>query len=411
MDFSLEDKRCGHHRSKPDVTWRDGRDSALCSIFFRLYSRFWTISSLMRTDNIADSRPQANTNRITEHAEVNIRLYRELDRQRWDRYATESDEATCYHLIAWKDIIEKSFGHKTFYILAEDCEQTIRGILPLVRLKSFFFGHFMVSLPFFNYGGICADDDNIRDRLLQKAVQLSQEDGATHIELRHTSALDGLQAKTAKVSMRLGLPHRNEELWDSFSPKLRSQIRRPSKEGMYTNIGREEELQSFYTVFSNNMRDLGTPVYSKEFFRNIMKEFPTAWICTVYTRTGRAVASGFLVGFKGILEIPWASSLQQYNRYSPNMLLYWSALMFACEKGFSTFDFGRSTHGEGTYKFKEQWGAKPVQLYWHYWLKNGQALPELNPRNTKYRMAIYCWKKLPLSLTKLIGPTIVKNLP
>ncbi len=355
--------------------------------------------------------PRVNMNLIREQTDVNIRLYHEEDRHRWDQYVMESDRATCYHLIAWKDIIENSFNHQTFYVLAEDHEHTIRGILPLVRLKSFFFGNFMVSLPFFNYGGICADNDEIRDRLLQKAVQLSQEGGATHIELRHTHPIDGLLVKTAKVSMRLGLPHRSEELWNSFSTKLRTKVRRPSKEGMYTKIGREEELQSFYTVFSNNMRDLGTPVYSKEFFRNIMKEFPDAWICTVYTRTGLPIASGFLIGFKDILEIPWGSSLKQYNHYKPNMLLYWSSLMFACEKGFRTFDFGRSTPGEGTYQFKEQWGAKPAQLYWHYWLKNGASMPELNPKNPKYRLAISIWKRLPVGMTKFIGPAIVKNLP
>ena len=117
------------------------------------------------------------------------------------------------------------------------------------------------------------------------------------------------------------------------------------------------------------------------------------------------------MGFKDRLEIPWAASMRRYNRYSPNMLLYWSCLKFACEHNFSTFDFGRSTSGEGTYKFKEQWGARPLQLYWHYWLRGEGMLPELNPKNPKYRMAIIIWKKLPVRLTKLIGPLIVKNLP
>ena len=375
------------------------------------------ITFLKAQKNTADRSPDVimqlkiQTAKMQTASEMNIRLYADKDRPLWDQYVMGSDDSTCYHLAVWKEIIEKSFGHRTYYILAEDDRHEIKGILPLVRLKSFFFGNFMVSLPYFNYGGICTGKEEIRGLLFQKAVQISREDGATHIELRHTSPLDGLQAKTAKVSMRLGLPNASEELWGSLSPKLRNQIRRPSKEGMYAKIGREEELQSFYTVFSHNMRDLGTPVYSQEFFRNILKEYFDAWICTVYTRTGRPIASGFLIGFKDILEIPWASSLKQYNRYSPNMLLYWSALMFACEKGFSTFDFGRSTPGEGTYRFKEQWGARAVQLYWHYWLKNGVPLPELNPKNPKYRLAISIWKRLPVSMTNFIGPAIVKNLP
>jgi hypothetical protein len=114
---------------------------------------------------------------------------------------------------------------------------------------------------------------------------------------------------------------------------------------------------------------------------------------------------------KDRLEIPWASSLREHNFCSPNMLLYWSALEFACDRGDRVFDFGRSTPGEGTYRFKEQWGAKPVPLYWHYWLRDGGALPELNPGNPKYRIAINLWKRLPVGLTRLIGPPIVKNLP
>ena len=374
---------------------------------------------------------------------MKVHLLKEEDKERWDEYVIKSSASNCYHLTGWKNVIEKTFGHKTYYLLAtQDSSNStnpinsividsftqssvlspqslvnpsspIVGILPIVQLKSLIFGNFMVSCPYFNYGGICADNDEIREELLKEAVDITEREGGKHIELRHTDhILNGLPAKTAKVSMRLELPQKPEELWDSFSSKLRSQIRRPTKEEMYSRFGREEELDNFYTIFSINMRDLGTPVYSKAFFKNILGEFPEAtWICTAYTKEGIPVASGFLVAFKDRLEIPWASSLKEYNRFGPNMLLYWSVLKFACEKGFRLFDFGRSTPGEGTYKFKEQWGAKPVQLYWHYWLKNGGPLPELNPDNPKYKLAINIWRKLPVGLTILIGPHIVKNLP
>ncbi len=324
----------------------------------------------------------------------------------------KSSMSSCYHLTGWKDVIEASFGHKTYYLFAEDGRHEIRGVLPLVHLKSALFGNFMVSLPFFNYGGICADDDEIYGRLLKKAAEVAADVHAGHIEFRHTRHADTLPEKTAKVCMELPLPAAADDLWESFSAKLRSQIRKPSKEGMYAKIGKAEELDNFYDVFAVNMRDLGTPVYSKEFFRNILKTFPdSSWICTVYTREGRPVASGFLVGFKEKLEIPWASSLRSFNRFSPNMLLYWSVLQFGCGQGCRSFDFGRSTPGEGTYRFKEQWGAKPVPLYWHYWLRNGNRVPEINPKNPKYQAAIKIWQKLPVGLTRIIGPAIVKNLP
>jgi len=344
---------------------------------------------------------------------MKVSFYKDSDKDRWDKYVMESIHSSCYHLIGWKDVVEKTFGHKAYYLLSEDGDGKINGILPIVHMRSLFFGNYMVSLPYFNYGGICADNDEARDQLLKEAICIAEEEKSKHIELRHTEALDiGLPVKTSKVCMKLGLPEKSEDLWKSFSSKLRSQIRRPEKEGMQTRVGKEEELSTFYDVFSKNMRDLGTPVYPKTFFRNILTKFPeTSWICSVYTKDDKPVASGFLVSFKDRLEVPWASSLREYNPFSPNMLLYWNILKFACEKGFKLFDFGRSTIGEGTFKFKEQWGSKPLQLYWHYWLKNAGPLPELNPNNPKYRLAIRTWQRLPVALTKLIGPIIVKNLP
>ncbi|HXW68968.1 MAG TPA: FemAB family XrtA/PEP-CTERM system-associated protein [Dissulfurispiraceae bacterium] len=344
---------------------------------------------------------------------MNILSFTSEDKERWDKYVLESGSSSVYHLSGWKEVIENTFGHSTRYLLSENDQKGVQGILPVVQLKSLFFGNYMVSLPYFTYGGVCADGDDIRDELLGAAIAYAQSCNAGYLEMRHTGPMEnGMPVKTVKVSMRLPLVNNADDLWKSFPAKLKSQIRRPSKEGLYSKLEKEEELNSFYKVFSINMRDLGTPVYSKLFFRNILRMFPElTWICSVYAKNGNPVASGFLVGFKNLLEIPWASSLRSYNNLSPNMLLYWTVLKFACESGYASFDFGRSTPGEGTYKFKEQWGAQPVRLHWHYWLKNGGSLPELNPRNPKYRAAIEIWRRLPVGLTRLIGPAIVKNLP
>ena len=320
--------------------------------------------------------------------------------------------ANQYHLIGWKEVIEDIFGNKTFYLLSEDQNGKVNGILPLSRLKSLLFGNFIVSLPYFNYGGICTEGNGIKNQLLEESIKIAKTEGASFIELRETSSSEGrLPEKVAKVSMRLSLPGTPDDLWGGFPSKLKSQIKRPLKEGIITRIGREEELDSFYQVFSMNMKCLGTPVYPKRFFKKILDIFPdSTWICSAY-KGKNPIAAGFLVGFKNILEIPWASSLRNFNRFSPNMLLYWETLKFAIKKSFLEFDFGRSTQGEGTYKFKEQWGGKPVPLYWHYWLKNGEKIPDLNPKNPKFQMAISIWRRLPLFITQWIGPYIVKKLP
>ncbi|MEK6791129.1 MAG: FemAB family XrtA/PEP-CTERM system-associated protein [Deltaproteobacteria bacterium] len=341
-------------------------------------------------------------------------MYNDEDQAAWEAYIKDAPDANLYHLIGWKDIIEKTFDHKTYYLLAEGDDAKLAGILPLVHLKSFLFGSFVVSMPYFNNGGISAKNAPTRMALLEEAIKITKASGASYIELRHAAALElGLQVKTAKVSMLLDLPPSSDNLLKGFPSKLRSQIKKAESGITRVNSGGLDELDSFYRVFSTNMKELGTPVYSKSFFRNILERLPgRAHISTVYVGSAPA-ASGFLIGFKDTLEIPWASSIRAFNGLSPNMALYWNCLKLAIEKGFSRFDFGRSTPGEGTYKFKEQWGAKPRQLYWHYWMKGGglMPLPELNPRNPKYRAMINIWKRLPLGLTRLIGPGIVKNIP
>ena len=344
---------------------------------------------------------------------MKVKMFDDIDEGRWDEYVQASPMANCYHLSGWRRVIEESFNHKTFYLLSENRDGRITGIFPMVHLKSLLFGSFLVSLPYFNYGGICAEDEESYSSLLNEAIYIAGREGAQHIELRESRRIDnGLSVKQAKVSMRRLLPESSGVLWDNLGSKLRSQVKRPEREGMYARIGHEDMIDEFYEVFSENMRDLGTPVYSKTFFVNVLRRFPSAsWICSVYTKEGKPVGSGFLVGFKETLEIPWASSLRAYNNCAPNMLMYWTCLKFACDSGYKVFDFGRSSPLEGTYRFKEQWGAMPHQLYWYYWMLFGKALPELSPRNPKYAMAINVWKRLPLSLTKLIGPMVVKNLP
>ena len=342
---------------------------------------------------------------------MTVRQFNNGDTGCWDEYVLSTPGASCYHLSGWKNVVEKSFGHKTYYLLYEEGNR-ILGVLPLVHQKSFLFGNHIISLPYFNYGGVCAETQEISECLLKEAINIADRVMADHIELRDTRFMEnGWVVKSKKVSMRLGLPEESEELWKGFPSKLRSQVKKPQKDGLWSRIGGEEELESFFKVFSINMRDLGTPVYSKSFFKNIFDQFhDSSRICTVF-HGKEPVASGFLLGFKKMLEIPWASSIRTYNSMSPNMLLYWEALKYACENGFRTFDFGRSTPSEGTYRFKEQWGAKPVPLHWYYWLKDSRAMPEINPRNPKYRLAIEIWKKIPIRIAEILGPSIVKNLP
>ena len=343
---------------------------------------------------------------------MTIKLAKDQDLIKIDNYINSSSGSNMYHDYRWGTVIGNSFGHKYYSLLSENPDGYIDGILPMVHMKSLSFGNFIVSMPFFNYGGVCAEDESIRNLLFDEAIRIAKDLKADHIEFREEIPIQNdFPGKTSKVSMRLDLPVSADALWKSFPSKLRSQIRVPQKAGMIAKIGKIEELESFYEVFSINMRYLGTPVYPKKFFENILEQFPkNTWICSVYMGN-KPVASGFLVGFKNRVEIPWASSLRQYNRQSPNMQLYWSCLQFACEQGYTIFDFGRSTKEESTYKFKKQWGAIPSPMRWSYWLRDGVEIPDMTPGNKKYHIAIEIWKKIPLSITKILGPRIVRNIP
>ena len=330
----------------------------------------------------------------------------------WDGYVGENQKATGYHLTAWRHVVGRVFGHRTYYLMARDEGGMVRGVLPLVLTKSPMFGCFLTSMAFFNYGGVLADRADVRLALLSAAAETAKDVGAAHIELRQAEPLEtDWPVRSRKVSMRLALPPDYETLLKAFPSKLRSQIRRAQKEGMDVRVGGKELLEDYYRVFARCMRDLGTPVYEKGFFQSIVEIFPKEVRLCVVSLKGMPLASGLLYGFRSRLEIPWAASDKRFSRLAPNMLLYSEVLEFACREGFKEFDFGRSSVDSGTYRFKQQWGAHPRQLYWYYWLAGGQSIPELNPGNPKFKAAISVWQHLPLPVTNLIGPHIVKYLP
>jgi FemAB-related protein (PEP-CTERM system-associated) len=329
----------------------------------------------------------------------------------WNNYVENHPGSSIYHRAEWRELIARTFGHGSYYCIAQDPDSRIVGILPLTRLTSLIFGDFFVSMPYFNYGGALGDSPEIECLLMKFAADKATALGVSHIEYRDVLQHDGYPVRTGKVNMVLALPDNETALWESFSSKLRSQVRRSQRENPIMHYGGIELLDDFYTVFTRNMRDLGTPVYDRNFFQAILVTFPEQSRILVATLENRPVAAGFLIGYRDKMEIPWASAIRDVNHLSINMFLYWEALRYSVNAGCRFFDFGRSTAGSGTYRFKQQWGAEPVQLYWHYWLKDKSDMPVLNPSNPKYALFIRLWKLLPLPVTKWLGPMIVKNLP
>jgi serine/alanine adding enzyme len=336
----------------------------------------------------------------------------EADGARWEEFVRASLTATCYHRWNWKQVIERSFGWRTYYLMAEEGGH-IAGLLPLVWQRSALFGSFLTSLPFLNAGGILADSKQAERALLDEAVAIARRVGAASIEFRHREPHDlGLPVKTNKVTMILPMHSDCELTWKALDAKTRNLVRKAQSFGMTADFGGAVYLEDFYAVFAHNMRELGTPVYSRKFFSEIFQAFPRdTFLCRI-RHEGIIIASSFLCGFRERIEAVWSSSFHTQFHLKPNMFLYWSLLSHFGPKGYRLFDFGRSSIGSGTYAFKQQWGAQPVPLYWDTWLSGaGSELPERNPENPKYKLAIRIWQKLPLPITKLVGPRVVRCLP
>jgi serine/alanine adding enzyme len=346
----------------------------------------------------------------TDRFEI-LRLEPQMDAS-WDAFVNSHHRGALYHRAAWRDLIANLFRHDTHYLYARAGNGDIVGVLPLVRLRSHLFGDYLVSMPYFNYGGAIAISSEIEDALMLRASDLANDLGCGHVEFRdQVSRANRWAVRTDKVSMELALPSSTEELWSKLASDVRRKIKRARREGIETVRGSIELVPEFYKVFARNMRDLGTPVYPREFFELILETFPQAASIILLRLNQEPVAAMFMVGFKTRLEMPWVSSVREFNRLMVNMLLYWEALELAIEQGYTFFDFGRSTLDSGTYRFKKQWGATEVPLYWHYWLPDGTQLPQLTPHNPKYRLAIKIWQNLPLSFANWLGPRIIKNLP
>ena len=331
--------------------------------------------------------------------------------QEWTEYiVSRSAIATGYHDWPWRTVFKHAFGHDSIYLAARRHGRIV-GVLPMVLLDSWLFGRALISLPFVNYGGVVADDEIAARALLDAAIAIARERRCRHVELRHVGQrFADLPCKQHKVTMTLEL-RRTPALWDGLDKKVRNQVRKAEKSGLAYRAGGVELLDEFYAVFSRNMRDLGTPVYSRNFFAQILKAFPERVRMHVVSHGPTPAATGLTFQTRSTIEIPWASSVRELNPLCPNPLLYWRLLEGAAARGCSTFDFGRSTPNEGTYKFKAQWGAEPVPLCWEYGLLAGSELPNTSPTNPKFELAVALWKKLPLGMANAIGPTIVRAIP
>lgn len=330
----------------------------------------------------------------------------------WEAFVARRAPTPLSYHPAWLSVFRDGLGHVP-YCFEATRDGEIVGLLPLAYLRSLLFGRFLVGLPYLNYGGVIAEDDATARRLLEGAIGLAKELRVRRLEVRHERAVAHPALTTRaghKVHMRRPLPDSSDVLWKDLRSGVRNQVRKGEKSGLTVHWGGEEQLGPFYDVFSRNMRDLGTPVFGRSLFQSILHNFPDrAELCVVHLGT-RPVAAALLLHGWGVTEVPSASSLRAYNGTCANMLMYWNLLIRAVGRGQGAFDFGRSTPDGPTFRFKKQWGAEPHSAEWQDFPRGGDVT-DTSRENPRYRRFIRVWQRLPVPLTRWIGPVIVRGIP
>jgi FemAB-related protein (PEP-CTERM system-associated) len=341
-----------------------------------------------------------------------------VNQEEWDDFVLSHPNASPYHLFAWGSAVTQAYGHKIYYLMAKQDGRLV-GILPLVHLKLACFVNELIGLPFCDVGYCLSADSNVEQQLLTGAQRLSKQLKIRNIQLRGQllySDINSLpsftQLESKKSRMLLYLPESSDALLKGFKPKLRSQVRKAEKNGVYFRWAGKDGIDSFYSIFCNNMRDLGSPVHSKKLFTAVMDQFGEKARIGLAEYEGKCISAGLILSTKEQTSIPWASSLRKYNHLASNMLLYWNCLKYAVDSGKKLFDFGRSTENEGTFHFKSQWGAEPIPLVWY------SSCPNCSQRSTtkmqinlfQRERAAKIWKILPVPIANCVGPQLRKYI-
>lgn len=336
--------------------------------------------------------------------------FRPGDALAWDEYVSRHPSAGLYHRSEWAQVIRRSYGHTPIYLWVRH-QGRVHGVLPLVLFRGPLGGRSLVSLPFLDEGGLCADGEEARRALWEAALEVARREGAHSIELRQRNP-SGLALKPlhTKVTVMLELASDPDVMWTRLGAKNRNHVRKATGTGLTTAWSAMEGLDEFYGVFAENMRDLGSPVHSRRFFATILEEFAGVARLLMVRDGTRTVAAGVCMVFRDTALVPWSSSLREWRRRCPSNLLYWEVIRSACEKGLRWLDFGRSSPGSGTYRFKMQWGGRDHALPWERYDPRDRPAALVDADDPRYQWMIRAWQHLPVSVATAIGPILRKRV-
>jgi FemAB-related protein (PEP-CTERM system-associated) len=330
----------------------------------------------------------------------------------WDAFVEAQPAGQLGHASAWARIVRKAYGLTPAYLEARDEQGAIAGILPLVRFRGLSAGLELVSMPFLDSGGVLARDPATERALLDAALDLAREQGASALELRQVAADNANPAEQTRVDLVLALESDEDAQWRALPAKVRNQTRKAESEGLsIAPRNHARLLADFYGPFCRNMRDLGSPVHAERFFSAAAEAFGER-LRFIVTRLGEKPVGGLVaIDFAGAVTVPWASTLREERHRCPNNQIYWEALRWAVERGAREFDFGRSPIGGGTYRFKRGWGAKERPLAWQRLSPQGDRLvPKAAGDSALLQRLSAIWSRLPVPVTVRLGPHLRRRI-
>ena len=339
---------------------------------------------------------------------VTVRTMQKVDVARWDAFVFANPEATFFHRVGWKNVIERAFGHRTHYLLAERAGEVV-GVLPLTEIKSRLFGHSLVSNIFCVYGGIAADDEAARAALDTTAQQLAQTLQVGHLEYRQLKPFHAeWPQQDLYFTFRKAIDPDIEANMLAIPRKQRAMVRKGIKNGLVAEI--DTAVDRFFSLFADNVKRHGTPALPKRYFALLKAEFGTDCEILSVLHQGRVISSVLTFYFRNEVLPYYAGDAEDARHLAANDFKYWELMRRGCERGYTVFDYGRSKHGTGQFDFKKNWGFEAQPLHYEYYLVKAPRIPEHNPSNPKYRLFIEMWKRLPTPVANALGPYIVKHL-
>ena len=335
------------------------------------------------------------------------------DCARIDAFVAEHPDSTPFHRTAWLSGVMAGTGQKAFCLVAETPAGKIEGLVPAHAVGSPLFGRAMVSSGFAVGGGILANSQMVAERLADAIWELAQSNKCPSVELRGGALplTSWIIKGDAHANFARPLTANDEAELLAIPRKQRAEVRKGLDKGLVIETGNaQRDLNWHYSVYSESVRNLGTPVFPKALMAEVLRAFgDDADILTVLAG-GKPVASVLSLYHKSVVMPYWGGGVHEARALRANDVMYYALMNHARSRGCSAFDFGRSKVGSGAYAFKKNWGFEPQPLSYAIRTADGAEPRDINPNSPKYKAQIAVWQKLPLPIANLIGPWIAKGL-